>query len=96
MRLTRENCDDRGDDIDIIYWYGWLGRRKILRLYFWGESIILISYIGVGRTGDARFCVSTGEECDEGREGIDIIYWYGWDGRRKILRLYWVEQTILI
>ena len=49
----------------------------------------------MGGTGDAKFCVSTGEECDDGREGIDIIYWYGWVGRHKILRLYFWGESII-
>ena len=40
------------------------------------------------RTGDARFCVSTREECICCQRIIACVCWHGRDGRRKILRLY--------
>ena len=49
----------------------------------------------MGGSGDARFCVSTEEVCDDRREVIDITYWHGLDGRRKILRLYFRGASII-
>ena len=49
----------------------------------------------MGRTGDAKSCVSTEENCDDGGDDIDIIYWYGLDGRRKILCLYFWGESII-
>ena len=56
---------------------------------------LLTSHLGMGWTGDAKFCVSTEEGCDDRLYGIDITYWYGLDGRRKILRLYFRGASII-
>ena len=45
----------------------------------------------MGRTGDARFCVSTLVECVCFQRIMACACWYGLDGRRKISRLYLVE-----
>ena len=36
----------------------------------------------------------TSEKCDEWYDDVVIMYWYGVDGRRKILRLYRVGGTM--
>ena len=47
-----------------VYCNGLDGRRKILRLYKWVRPLLPMPYlyvfVAVCRTGDARFCVSTG------------------------------------
>ena len=49
-------------------------------------SGLLNRCIGVGRTGDARFCVSTGGICCYCQRIIEWVYWRGLDVRRKILQ----------
>ena len=43
----------------------------------------------IGKSRDARFCVSRGSICDYCQAIIEWVYCYGKDGRRNILRLYW-------
>ena len=43
------------------------------------------------KSRDARFCVSRGRNAFIASGVIACVYWYGQDGRRKILRLYWAR-----
>ena len=43
----------------------------------------------VYKSRDAIFCVSQGKNAFVASGVIVCGYWYGKDGRRKILRLYW-------
>ena len=55
------------------------------------SAYLSLAHIGMGWSGDARFCVSTLVECVCSQRIIACACWYGLDGRRKILRLYLVE-----
>ena len=59
-------------------------------------SGLLNGCIGMGWTGDARFCVSTGGICCYCQRFIEWVYWHWLDGRRKILRLYWADAVGLM
>ena len=59
-------------------------------------SGLLDGCIGIGWTGDARFCVSTGGICCYCQRIIGWVYWHWLDGRRKILRLYWADAVGLM